>query len=162
MKAFIYVLYELILGNIVKILGISLVITILLQIAGRFILPHPLSWTEELARFLFIWFGFLGSVITLKRKMHLGIEILYQKFTGRNKKMLDTIIQMFIILFGVILFINGLKLVEIGNIQKSPVMRWPMSYFYSAIPVTGLLILIYSLFSLVKIFQNTSEQDKKV
>ncbi|MFC0471319.1 TRAP transporter small permease [Halalkalibacter kiskunsagensis] len=160
MKFIIKIIYDVLLDKVVKVLGITLVLVILLQIGGRYLLTLPFSWTEELARFLFIWFAFLGSVITLRSKMHLGIEFFYQKLKPKSKRSVDIFIQLVILFFGVLIAKYGFQLVELGEISKSPVLRWPMSYFYLSIPITGILFAIYSFYSLLTLFKTPAESSK--
>ena len=71
MEKLIDFLFDTVLAAVLKIVGIILTLTILLQIFSRFIMIHPFSWTEELSRFAFIWFCFLGAAYTLRLKLHL-------------------------------------------------------------------------------------------
>ena len=47
---------------------LSLVMTVMLvvvtlQVWYRFVLNDPLAWSEELARYLFVWSSFIGSAV---------------------------------------------------------------------------------------------------
>ncbi|HRS91659.1 MAG TPA: TRAP transporter small permease subunit, partial [Candidatus Marinimicrobia bacterium] len=68
-----------ILDNILKwvvvvLMAIS-VFNVLWQVFTRFILHHPSSYTEELARYLLIWVGLLGAAYAAGNKMHLAIDL---------------------------------------------------------------------------------------
>jgi len=153
LKKTIYILYDILLCNIVKILGFFLVLVVLLQIFNRFLMSTPLCWTEELSRFLFIWFCFLGSVVTLVKRQHLGIDIFYRHLSIKKKKLMDFFIYVLIIIFGVVMIIYGSNLVNITFIQKSPVMRIPMSYIYISLPTTGVLYVIFCLSEIISLFR---------
>ena len=62
-----------------------LVIDVLWQVAARYLLSNPSSFTDELAGFLLIWVGLLGAAYVAGRKEHLAIDILLQK-TRENRK----------------------------------------------------------------------------
>jgi TRAP-type C4-dicarboxylate transport system permease small subunit len=153
LKKIIYILYDILLYNIVKILGFFLVLVVLLQIFNRFLMSTPLCWTEELSRFLFIWFCFLGSVVTLVKRQHLGIDIFYRRLSIKKKKLMDFFIYVLIIIFGVVMIIYGGNLVNITSIQKSPVMRIAMSYIYISLPITGVLYVIFCLSEVISLFR---------
>ena len=63
----------------------ALVLDVLWQVLSRYILKNPSAWTEELAAFLLVWAGLLGSCIALRQKAHLGIDYFVEKFHQDNK-----------------------------------------------------------------------------
>jgi len=144
----IEIIYDKFLDSLVKILGIILVLTVLLQVGNRLLISRSLPWTEELSRFSFIWFCFLGSVITLKKGKHLGIEIFYRKIPNNAKKYYNIFIYLFTILFGYIITRYGYEMIKLTTYQKSPILRWPMAYVYAALPVTGILYIFYTIYEI--------------
>ena len=63
---------------------LSMTLTVIWQVFTRFVLRDPSSWTEELAIFLLIWIGLLGSAYALRRKAHLGVDVLTNRLSGRT------------------------------------------------------------------------------
>lgn len=59
------------------------VLNVLWQVFTRFVLHHPASYTEELARYLLIWIGLLGAAYAAGNKLHLAIDL----FSAKLKKM---------------------------------------------------------------------------
>jgi TRAP-type C4-dicarboxylate transport system permease small subunit len=148
------VLFEKIVGNIVKLLGGVLVLTILLQILARYAMNHPFSWTEEFSRLVFIWFCMLSSTITLKRKLHIGIDFVYNKLSLRSRKGLEIIIHLFIFLFGLLLLYYGSKLLLTTINQKTEILRWPSAVYFSSVPLVG---MFYCLLSSVEILKQVKQ-----
>ena len=56
----------------------SMVLAVTWQIFTRFILNDPSIYSEEIAGFLLIWIGMLGSTFALHKKSHIGIDIFYR------------------------------------------------------------------------------------
>lgn len=158
LKKFIHILYDNILANIVKVIGIVMILAVLLQIAARYLMSHPFSWTEELSRFSFIWFCFLGSVVTYTKNLHLGIDFLYRKFSSKGRMVLDLIINVLIFIFGFVLVKYGITLLGMTSFQQSPVLRIPMSYIYASLPVTGVLFLIFTVYRVKLLFDLNSSK----
>ena len=52
---------------------------LLLQIVARYVMRIPFPWVEELARYLMIWTGFLGSSLAIRRGSHLGFSMLVER-----------------------------------------------------------------------------------
>ena len=73
MEKFIHILFDVIIGFIVKIIGFVMIGAVLLQIAFRY-LPISGMCTDELGRLSFIWFGMLAMAITFIKGMHLSID----------------------------------------------------------------------------------------
>lgn len=150
MDKFIDILYEKIIGNLIKVIGIIMAVTILVQIFSRAFMKVPFSWTEELSRITFMWFCFLGSGIAMKKKAHLGIDYFINKFSSEFKYYNQILINLLIGLFGFFMSFYGLNIAKIMHKQVSSVMRIPMSYFYAVIPITGVLFLILAIYYLIK------------
>ncbi len=125
-----------------------LVLTVSWQVFTRFILRDPSSFTEELARFLLIWIGLLGAAYALRTKAHLGIDILLQRSVGTQKKVVEVVVYGFIILFAFfIMILGGYRLVYITlklN-QLSAAMGIKMGYIYLVLPISGVLMIYYSI-----------------
>lgn len=145
MEKFIRILYDFIIEYIVRIIGVVLVATVLLQIFTRVFIRVPFSWTDELARFAFIWYCFLGSVLTMHKKMHLGIDYFESKMKPKTQYRNRLFIYAMQMVFSVSLAYYGFKLLGIVGTQKSPIMRVEMKYIYLVLPLSGVLYLILSI-----------------
>jgi len=124
------------------------VINVVWQVFSRYALRNPSAYTEELARFLLIWIGLLGSAYAVGRGMHLAIDLLPQALHGPARRRLDQLIAMIIILFAVTVLVwGGSRLVWVTLYlgQRSAAMGVPLGYVYAAIPVSGLLMIYYAV-----------------
>jgi TRAP-type C4-dicarboxylate transport system permease small subunit len=131
-----------------------MVIDVSWQVFTRFILQDPSAFTEELAGFLLIWIGLLGSSYALYTKAHLGIDIITSKLSGSRKQITQIMIHLIVVLFAVfVLVVGGIRLVNITLTleQISPAMSIPMGYVYLVLPVTGLLMIYYSFISIIHV-----------
>jgi TRAP-type C4-dicarboxylate transport system permease small subunit len=134
------------------ILMAAMVIDVSWPVFTRFILQDPSSFTEELAGFLLIWIGLLGSSYALYTKAHLGIDIITSKLEGFKKQLTRIMIHVIVILFALfVLVIGGIRLVNITLTleQISPAIGIPMGYVYLVLPLTGFLMIYYSIASVV-------------
>lgn len=129
-----------------------LVIDVLWQVFSRFILKSPSSFTDELAGFLLIWVGLLGAAYVAGRNEHLAIDLLIQKSPPKRKKKLLFIIQVLIAAFAIsVLVIGGVWLVYSRFLLqvKSAALSIPLGYVYLVLPLSGLLILYYSVDNMI-------------
>ncbi len=134
---------------ILIILLAVMVIDVSWQVFSRYVLQRSSSITEELATFLLIWVGLLGAAYAYREKSHLGIDLISHKLSSKGKFYSESIVLIVVILVSSFVFIfGGLRLVYITFTlnQLSPAMRINMGYIYSVVPITGILIILYSLY----------------
>lgn len=132
---------------LVFIIG-AMTLNVLWQVFTRFILKNPSSFTEELARYMLVWLGILGASYVAGQKMHLAIDLLSTKLTGKSKSYLEILIQTFIFLFSFfVLVIGGVRLVQItlSLNQISAALQIPLGYVYFVVPLSGVIMMNYSL-----------------
>ncbi len=143
-------------------LMLLLVLAIVWQVLSRYILNTPSSVTEELARFSLIWVSLLGASYAYRHRMHLGLSILTEKLTGKSKLYADSAVLFFVSVFAVsVMIIGGGQLVlltwELN--QRTAVMGLPMAVIYSVIPISGALIVAYSLDLAAKLYTANKENE---
>lgn len=124
-----------------------IVLTVTWQVVTRFIIKDPSSYTEELARFLLIWIGVLGASYALRTRSHLGIDLITQRVGPTGQMILQVVVYSLVILFAVsVMIIGGIRLVELtfSLNQLSAAMGIHMGYIYTVVPISGLLMVLYS------------------
>ncbi len=129
-----------------------LVIDVLWQVLSRYILSSPSSFTDELAGFLLIWVGVLGSAYVTGKKEHLAIDLLIQKSKPVTQKKLMLIVNIMIALFALFVMIVGGSWLMFTRFQldvSSAALHLPLGYVYSILPISGLLMFYYSVVFMV-------------
>ncbi len=125
-----------------------MVVSCILQVLSRFVLPHPLSWTEELARYAFIWWAFLGAAYAVRLNGHLGMDIFVNLFRPEVKLIFQRIVFFCIFVFMVLVTVQGIKIVSIQSGQRATILPISMGWVYGVVPFTGVIMLIYSTYLL--------------
>jgi TRAP-type C4-dicarboxylate transport system permease small subunit len=131
-----------------------LVVDVLWQVASRYILSSPSSFTDELAGFLLIWVGVLGAAYVAGRKEHLAIDILIQRSSPARQRMLLYIIYLLIFLFALSVMVTGgvvLMYTRFALQVKSAALELPLGYVYSVLPVSGLIIMYYEVVHILQL-----------
>ncbi len=130
------------------LLVVALVSSVAWQVLSRYLLEDPSPWTEELARFLLIWISMLGASLAFRQRAHLGLELLPEKLEGVSAAVLRYFTLAVVALFaGAVLIVGGINLVSLTweLRQYSAVLGMPISWVYSVVPLTGVLIVFYCL-----------------
>nr|WP_249317182.1 TRAP transporter small permease [Bacillus sp. FJAT-50079] len=119
-----------------------------IQVATRKIFHHVFFWSEEVTMLLLIWFCFLGIAIGFREKIHLAMSAFTNLFPASWNKVLDKIIALTIFALGVYFIVYGWGFSSIMHESTLPATGWPASTMYVIMPITGVLICVYSLFEL--------------
>lgn len=134
-----------------------LVLDVLFQVFSRYILGTSFTWTEEFARFSLIWMTILGAAYLNAKREHLSMDFLYEKLSEANKKKASILIEVFIFLFALIIMVVGggnLVYTTLHLEQLSGTLRIPLGYVYSIMPISGLLIMCFSIYHISNIYTN--------
>lgn len=140
-----------ILGAVLKVIGTVLVLDVVLQIAARY-LPFEVSWTDEIARLLFVWFSMLSMALTYAKNQHLCIDYLYLKCNIKSQIVFDYISIILVLITSLIFTYTGIQVVGVISRQKSSILHMSMSYFYAAVPVGFAIVALFNIFTLVDKF----------
>ncbi|MGP4105939.1 TRAP transporter small permease [Virgibacillus sp. L01] len=126
------------------LLVIIIVIT-LLQVFCRFVLDSPLTWTDELSRFLLVWMVFLGTAVVSFDDKHLAVNLVQENMSARTHLVTTLIMRTVIITFLAIVIYTSIEVVMVAHYQKTGALEIPFSFWRAAAPVGSLLMIIYTL-----------------
>lgn len=119
-----------------------MIINVSLGVFYRYVLNNPLVWTEELARFLMIWFAFIGMSLAMKEEMHVGINVIIDLFPDKLKFLCKIVGNVLIMVFLVVLFRYSINHLRIVKIQTSPALGIKMIWAYISVTIgAGVMIL---------------------
>lgn len=129
-------------GLVVIVLISLMLIDVSLGIFFRYVLGNALPWTEELARYLMVWAGFLAASLALKEGAHVGIEGFLRPLPGGLRRLLVYPAALSIGIFLSVTAFQGIRLLATISQQTTPVLGISMMWPYLAIPVGSLLMLL--------------------
>ena len=99
-------------------------------------------WTEEMARFLFIWMVMLGAMIGVRDGTHFDVDV-WPELKPRANALLRIVSMVFVLVFALVFVWYGIKFVQFGWNQTSELADLPMTYIFVAWPLTGLTWLLF-------------------
>ncbi|MGL4476095.1 MAG: TRAP transporter small permease [Shewanella sp.] len=142
-------------------LSCFLVCCVIWQVISRYILGAPSTVTDELARYLFMWVAMIGAAYTTGQKRHLAIDIMTMHLKGLRKTIAEGVIQIAIALFSAIVLVYGgmtLTLNTLASGQVTPALNMSMGYVYLCLPISGILMIFYSLYFLTTLIKQPQAQ----
>jgi TRAP-type C4-dicarboxylate transport system permease small subunit len=114
-----------------------------LQVVARYVFGHPITWTEELSRYLFVWVVFVGAGVAERDRAHITLDFLTSRFPPRLNYWLGLANGVLCIAMVVTLFVwHGWSLTRVSMRQQSPFGGPPVGFATLAIPVGGLLMIV--------------------
>ncbi len=125
-------------------------LAIFLQVLARYVFDYPLSWPEELGRFLFAWIVFLGIVPVMRADEMPALDLVYRWLPEKAGQFLKLIVSVVILGFLVIMLKGGFELMARQTAQISVALEVPMAVVYSAIPFGTLLMCLLMIFKVVE------------
>lgn len=129
---------------------VAMSVSTLLQVIGRYLMPVPLSWTEELSRRSMSWLLFIAAPIAYRRNAQIGIDLVVNMLPKHSRIAASAVVDVMIGLFGVVMIVQGLELAGRSFRQVSSALNISMYYIYLVIPFSGSLILLFAVEKLLK------------
>jgi C4-dicarboxylate transporter DctM subunit len=127
--------------------GLLLAVCVLLflQTVLRYLLGVSLGWSEEAARFGLIWLTFLGAAVCSSRRLHSRFAMVADHAAPRWRRVMALLEEGVTIGFAGIMVWKGIEIVRRTQFERWIILDVPVSATYAAIPVSGALIVVYSL-----------------
>lgn len=120
---------------------------IFLQVIFRYIFKSPLAWSEELARYIFVWITFIGGAAAAIKGKHIGMEMFQDKLPNKLKKYAKLTASLITsVFFGITFFYTFTIIGKMMN-QTSPAMGLPIGYPYLGIVIGSFIMCIWYVFS---------------
>ncbi|MEK8033436.1 TRAP transporter small permease [Ideonella sp. DXS29W] len=116
------------------------------NVVMRYVLNSGITLSEELSRWLFVWMTFLGAIVAMRERAHLGTDVLVSRLGPRGRRVCLVAGQL-LMLYATWLLLSGAWTQARINVEvEAPVTGLSMAIFYAAGVVfavsTGLLIVL--------------------
>ncbi|MDR1932000.1 MAG: TRAP transporter small permease [Spirochaetales bacterium] len=127
----------------------GMTVLIFIQVIFRYAFNSPLAWTEELARFLFIWMTFVAGVVAARRGQHIGVELIVNMLPSVGKKAIGIFAYLVSTVFFGIVSYYCISLWDKLSAQLSPALSIPMSFVYLGIILGSVFMGLYYFWSAI-------------
>lgn len=131
-----------------------LVLTVVWQVFSRQVIGNPSTWSEEAARYIFVWLGFFAAALVFSERGHIAVDFVVRKLPVLVQRGIAVLVQAAIIAFAVIGLIWGGWRASQGawntNLTALPTQ---IGVMYLVMPITGVLITVYALYHVVAVIR---------
>jgi TRAP-type C4-dicarboxylate transport system permease small subunit len=119
----------------------------------RYVFSNSLSWSEEMARFIFLWLSWIGASYAVRERGHFRVMMFVNMIKGRARIYSEYIILIVWFLFCFLLAWYGTKLIMFlhDTGQISAAMQIPMTLPYMSAPVGSVLMCIRLIIEIYKL-----------
>lgn len=141
------------------VISVVMICVTLAQVIFRYVIAAPLPWSEELARYCFVWIVFLGGAVGLSRGIHLGVDLFVNMLPRPVQRAVELLTWALIAAFAVIVINASRPVLTMNMFQRSPALGVQMTWIYIAIPVSmGLIFLICGERIIRQLFSKSDER----
>ncbi|MBB2971645.1 TRAP transporter small permease [Mesorhizobium sp. RMAD-H1] len=141
----------------------AMIVIVCWQVFSRYALNDPSTFSEELLRFGVIWLSLFGAAFATGKGTHMAVDLFKDMTIGRGRWLLEFLVPVsFCVFAAAVLIVGGSRAVVIASHQYSAVLRLPMGLVYAALPLSGVLICLYSLVNIADLFRGRSHEATSV
>ena len=146
------------LGDLVEsIAGVLLalvVVIVLLQVFGRYILRMSLSWPEELARYVLVWLMIFGAAAAAASRSQIVVDTLLELVPASVRRALEALAALAgLVAVALLVWTSQPLIFGPAGRSTSPATGIPSFWIYLAVPVGGALLALFALAELAEILR---------
>jgi len=129
---------------LIALFAIILVI-ILVAVFFRYVVNQSLFWSDEVVRYLFVWFTLLGAALVLRDRRHIRVEFFVEHMPAGLRRGVEVAGLVLVLAFNVFLVVAGLLWVRETRGTYTPALGLPLNWvFYAALPLTAVLCCYFA------------------
>ena len=139
--------------HIATIFMLVLIFATFMQVFTRYVLNSSWPWTEELARYSFIWMNMVGAAAGFRKGTLVAVDNILNLTTGLTRLVMSLIIMSVVFVIGYLLCRYGMELVILVGNSPSVTMRIPMGLIHAASTVSGFGFMVNALAGAIDVFE---------
>ena len=131
---------------------VVLVLDVWLGILVRYAIPLPLTFTEELARYLMIWMALLAVSSGIVYREHIGVEYVFKRFPAGMRRWMALAFDLISFAFFFLLLWYGIDFVERGFKRVTMIYGMPKGYPFIGVPLAAAMACVQLILTGVQDF----------
>lgn len=132
------------------------------QIVVRYFFNNPSTVSEELLTYSFTWLALLASAYVFGKRDHMRMGFVADKLTGTPKKILEVAIEILVMVFAAaVMLYGGFTIMQLTMTQVTASLGVKMGVIYTIVPISGLLIIVYSILNIIDLIAGYEGEPKE-
>ncbi len=135
-------------GRLVSVLLPAMVLVLAFEVVVRYFFNRPTIWVYDTAIFMFGYCGLFAGAYVLKRRQHINVDLVFNRFSPRGQSILNCITGMLFFFFITLVIVYGLEdgiSAWIAGDRRPSEWGPPVGHFKLAIPAGASLLMLQGL-----------------
>ncbi|SDB79761.1 TRAP-type C4-dicarboxylate transport system, small permease component [Raineyella antarctica] len=142
---------DLVLKILTAFLFTVLVLAVVWQVFSREVLQNPSTWTEELAKYTFVWTSLIAAALVFGERGHIAVSFVVELLPRTARKIVAVFIQLVVLAFAVIVFIlGGIFAAQNSWMQNLTALPLNIGEAYVVMPIAGVFIAFYAIHHMIE------------
>ena len=122
----------------------AMTIILFIQVIMRRVFNNSLFWSEELARFIFVWIVYIGISHGAKLRRHIKIEAFLMMFPKKARPFIEILGDLLFFAFAIFVIFTSWRWIDLQLMlgQRSPALKIPIWLLFAA-PFTGFILTAF-------------------
>jgi TRAP-type C4-dicarboxylate transport system permease small subunit len=129
-----------------------LILDIWIGVFGRYVFELPVTWAEELARYLMIWGALLAVSCGVARREHVAVTALLHRVPIHIRRWIDVAIDLLAFAFFAFLCYFGIGMTEQGATQYATIFEMTMTIPFASVPISSALVCVQLVLMAIRDF----------
>ena len=122
---------------------VAMICLVSAQVFFRYVLNLPITWSEELATYLFAWLIFLGATVSIRRNEAPALNLLGDRLPRRAASVLHAVRELLALAISAALLWKGIGACIDMMAQRSPTMQVPMGIPLLVVPIAAAGLVLH-------------------
>jgi TRAP-type C4-dicarboxylate transport system permease small subunit len=131
----------------------AMVVLVFGNVVMRYLFNSGIMVSEELSRWLFLWGTFLGAVVALHDRAHLGVDLVLDKLPAGARRACLVLAHVLMLAIVVMLFRGAWEQVKINWDVTAPTTGWSMAIVHASAAVFAVLAALILSNDLVRMLR---------
>jgi TRAP-type transport system small permease protein len=141
---------------------VAMVIMVFGNVVLRYAFNSGIQVSEEMSRYCFIWLTYIGAMIAMREREHLGVDTLVKHLPRAGKKVCLFVSEALMLWVNVLFFIGTWKMHELQVTNVSPVVGISMIWVYGVGYVVAAVMALFNVAVLWRLLTGQLADDELV
>jgi TRAP-type C4-dicarboxylate transport system permease small subunit len=144
-------------GSTICLVGLLILVSAVVFV--RFVPIASLGWSDEIIEFAFAWMVFLCAAALWRKRAHFSVDVVTEWLSGSKAgRVLKIFLSFFSLVFLLVFTYEG-TLLAMKATDRSPIFEFPKTLWYMVIPISGIIMIGYTIRDLVAFFRRQSSAE---
>jgi TRAP-type C4-dicarboxylate transport system permease small subunit len=136
---------------VLTLLMAFMIVPVAIQILSRYtgLVPRYI-WTEEVARFCFVWIIMIGAMVAVRDGTHFDVDLMPHPKTKREQGVAKLIVHLAMSIMAIVFTWYGVEFARFGAIQTSEMSGINMLSIYVSFPLAGVTWIVFLVEKIVE------------